>query len=204
MTPKQWEAVRSELEKVCKCRQKKGQSLVEYVKDVLVEKANALSDDDWDDLTEDTGNWVNEAIRCIEEKEPLPLPKEALEYDTEDADGEEAEEEGEEEVTEAKPKGHKRRGAAKEKEEKKAPDKKAPDKKAAKKANGRGRPARFDDKAKITVLTDNPHRTGTKDHELFKKFKDGMTVAKALSKGVTRYAINWYHDREHIEVNNPS
>lgn len=54
--------------------------------------------------------------------------------------------------------------------------------------------------AKIVVLSDNPHRAGTKDNALFASFKKNGTVEKALAAGVNQYAIGWYADRNMIRV----
>lgn len=69
--------------------------------------------------------------------------------------------------------------------------KKTAAKKAVKKANGTAR-GNFRDKVITVVASENPHRDGTNAHAQFKKYSKGLTVAKALEKGLSRPYI--YHD----------
>jgi hypothetical protein len=60
---------------------------------------------------------------------------------------------------------------------------------ATKKKVGR---SNIPDKAKIRVLLDkNPHEKGSKRYERFAKFRNGMTVAQAIEKGVTKAELRW-------------
>lgn len=55
--------------------------------------------------------------------------------------------------------------------------------------------------ATIRVLAEeNPRRKGTKAHERFELFKDGMTVKEYLDAGGTRLAIRTNVEKGHIEL----
>lgn len=72
----------------------------------------------------------------------------------------------------------------------------------AKKAGGSaGRKSAFADDAKITVVSkENPKRPGSKAHGVFKKYKNGMTVAQALAAGVTTAHLRWDSSHGFIKV----
>lgn len=60
--------------------------------------------------------------------------------------------------------------------------------------------ASFKLSAVITNIAANPHRVGSKDHDRFKAYKEGMTVEQAMEKGVRRVDINWHAQHKHIKV----
>lgn len=135
----------------------------------LARKGADVSDAVWETLSQEAQVWVNSAVEAIEGGKALPS-LEGLEAFLEgDDDG------GEEEEVVAKSNG----------KVKKAP-KEAKAKKAAT-GSGRGRKGKFAASGKIKLLVkENPHREGTYRYELFKKYRDGMTVEDAVEAGVTK------------------
>jgi hypothetical protein len=73
--------------------------------------------------------------------------------------------------------------------------------KVAKKAatNGGGHRIADEDKIKI-VAKENPHRSGTKLYNYFKKYKDGMTVAAAKKAGIPPKNIAYLASQDLIKV----
>lgn len=62
-------------------------------------------------------------------------------------------------------------------------------------------PRGLDPNAVITVLAkDNPRREGTHAHELFKLYKNGITVAKAIEKGLSAGNIKCDLSRGNIKL----
>jgi hypothetical protein len=55
------------------------------------------------------------------------------------------------------------------------------------------------DARKIVDVVPNPKREGTESHVRFAKYKKGMTVAQALSAGLTRGDIDWDSKRSFIK-----
>lgn len=72
-----------------------------------------------------------------------------------------------------------------------------------KKANGNGakRGAAGRGDKKIHILSkENPKRKGTEAHKLFALYKNGMSVAEALAKGVPSGYISWDVKHKYIEL----
>ena len=59
--------VREELEQLTKMKQKQGQDLQEYLKNLLVKADEVIGDDEglWESLSEDTRNWIDESIEVL-------------------------------------------------------------------------------------------------------------------------------------------
>lgn len=68
-------------------------------------------------------------------------------------------------------------------------------------AKGGAKKVLFGDNQKITVIAkENPKREGTAAHKIFKLYKTGMTVAKALAAGVSRGDLAWDTKHGFIKV----
>lgn len=160
----------------------------------LHEKANALTDEEWRSLSNEAQDWVNSAGKAREKGKKVP----ALATTNGSAPAEEAEE-AEETKEEAPAKKAKTTKAKTTKAKKAAPAKKAKTKttkaepkaktktaKAKSTATGkRGRKGKFPLDGTIKLLQEgNPHRTGTKSHKMFSKYKQGMSVEQALAAGI--------------------
>lgn len=64
-----------------------------------------------------------------------------------------------------------------------------------------GRPSRFDGKQKIVKkVSDNPRRKGTKAHDNFKLFKNGMKVVTYITKGGSMRDLRYSVDKGWLEV----
>ena len=73
--------------------------------------------------------------------------------------------------------------------------------KAAAKPGKKGRHGNFGDAATIKIVAkENPHRKGTICYNYFAKYKEGMTVAKAVSAGVPLSNIRYLVGLGHIKV----
>lgn len=78
--------------------------------------------------------------------------------------------------------------------------KKAAAVKGKKAANGAGRKSQRGEQI-ITILADaNPKRKGTTAFDAFAKYKNGMTVAAALEKGIPSAYITWDADHKFIKL----
>jgi hypothetical protein len=206
VTTEQWDAIRAELEKLLKIKQKAGESLPDYA--VRLAKAGIdpkkVSDDDWNTLDEDTTQkWLNGASIALEKGEQIALPPGSYDAATETSESAAA--------PPAKKSGGKKAPAAKkaaaEPPAKKAAATKALAKKAAKapaKEKGRGRPTLFSENDVIKVNQATPFRAGTASATGYAKIKDGMTVKKAIAAGAPRRLIRWANICEYITVAPPS
>lgn len=65
----------------------------------------------------------------------------------------------------------------------------------------RGRQPSWGVDAKIKILVDkNPKREGSKAHDQFKLYKDGMTIKEFLTKGGTSASLGWDSAHKLIEI----
>lgn len=185
----------SELQSVTNVSVRPGDTPEEYA-NRLVRKANDLTEDKWEVLEEDTQLWVNSAIEAIRKRRPIPLPP-GIEELFPEADSEEAETPKTERATSA---GRKTATKAAAKSEK-APAVAKPAKKKGIGKNTAGRKGKFSTDAVISLLVDkNPYRESSKAHEVFKKYKEGMTVSEAIEAGIGREHIRWSINHRHIKV----
>ena len=60
-----------------------------------------------------------------------------------------------------------------------------------------------DKEGNSTSGKNNPKREGTRCHEQFALYKDGMTVAEYLASGGARASINWDVEKGYIKVDKP-
>ncbi len=66
---------------------------------------------------------------------------------------------------------------------------------------GRRSAANFDGNARIKLLVkENPKREGSKTHERFALYKNGMKVSEALEKGLTREDLDWDTKHDFISI----
>jgi len=178
MTPKQWEALKEELQGFVNLKLKKAESTEAFARRLALKANSQISDDDWNTMSDDTQTWVNETLEAIDKGNVIDLPE--GEHDDPPA---------------AKATG--KRGQAKGKGNSKGKGK-GKSKGAA--ANA-GRPGRYPADAKITVIMKkNPHRAGTRAHEYYASYKKGGTVADALQAGVTFSYMAWQVERDIIKI----
>lgn len=178
---------------------KEGESAVNFAYR-LAQAANEMADETWESLPTAAQKWVNAALEAVEKKEDTPLPdgiEAVMSPKTEATDGD-----GVEEPAMAnKAKSGSKKAAAKAP----AKAKSGGGKKAAAKSNGTaatrpGPRGNFDTTSKIKLAKDNPYREGTKGHDWFKKYKNGMTVEAAIAAGVPRHQVRWDVNHEHIAL----
>lgn len=170
----------------------------------LFEKVNSLPDDNWETLSEEAKIWANSVSDILgppRKKEPLP-----------NFDGEVPEKDASPKKTKSSGKAAKTTKATKDVASEKASKKGAPvaTKGAAKakapskteeKAETRGRKAKYEPSAKISVKAEeNPHRKSSKDYAKFAKLKNGMTVQKALDGGIDRGYLRYVVDRDLVSI----
>ena len=209
-----------DLQALLKLEPEEGETQHEFSKR-LAEKGFAVTEEDWETLSEPTQSWINDIVTAVSEKKPisqLTLPSGI--DDVIPAEPASDPETGE--ITEEPAPAKK---AAKKKAPAKAPAKaapkaaakpaaakpaaktaaKAPAKKAAK-TNGApkakvGPKGRFALTDKIKVINkDSPFRKGTKAEGWHAKLKDGMTVEAAVAAGVPRHHIRWEDTLGHIKI----
>ena len=182
--------VYDELKLVFKVKPKAGESYEEFALKTA-KKVNGCSEAVWNSLSEDTQQW-NNAVFIAEEKRGelrrAGQPEKAFDVPYPELAGfvivplEVAETETIQETTEM---AKTAKTATK--------DKAAP--------KGKGRPSVLVPTAKIKLLVqESPYREGCKSDLAFKKYKDGMTVAKLLEKGVPKAYIAWDKQHGHIAV----
>lgn len=202
--------IQKEVLDLTKGKPKSGESAEDFTKRSL-KKLNAIfsaDEDKWGTLSENTQAWINKSTQeGVEEVDLLELPEvedePADEADEEEAASEEAAEEDDE--VEQKPKKAKIARAkpvkaAKPPKEKKVKVAKA---KVAKDTNGggKGRKPNFAPDQKIRLLVDeNPHRPSSGRYKRWSKYKEGMTVAQALSAGLNFGNLNHSVKDGHIKV----
>lgn len=154
----------------------------------LVRKADKLPDHEWETLSADTQKWVNNAVKAILAKKPVPMLG-AVSVDSSEDVGLPA--------ASSKVRGPKERKSARES------GVKAKASMTEKTASGRpwGRKGKFPEGAKIVVLSkENPFRKGTKCYAWFGALKTGMTIPEAAAAGVPRNHIRWAHTLGHIKI----
>ena len=185
--------IEKQLLEVTKITRAKGEGEQKFLRR-LFDKANTLSDDQWESLDEVTQKWVNAAMTAVEEKTAIPLFDGTLPT------------EAEKESTVAKKKVGKAganggAAATPTASKKAAPKKAAPKKAAASGGETRGRKGLYPPNAKIAVkVKENPHRESSKDYGKFKGLKNGMTIEKAVAAGVDLGYIRYAASRELIAV----
>lgn len=80
--------VYAELSKVLKSKYKPGEDVQKYLMSLVI-KAENLSDSEWDKLSSDAQEWLNDAVEASDRKETLPLPKGLEVTDDDDDDDDE-------------------------------------------------------------------------------------------------------------------
>jgi hypothetical protein len=154
-----------------------------------VRKIAALSDDKWEELSEEAKDWHGAATTALNEKQLLPpIPGFPEEAEPEAAVSEEEDQEQEkqaetEEVVDSET-GEITKMARTAIKQKSNGGRRA---RAAhvEAAPRRGRRGSYELGSKITVLGDNPRRPGTGAFERHAKLKSGMTVEDALAAGLS-------------------
>lgn len=189
--------VLEDLETKLKVKQKTGEGMQEYLTRIAY-KANDISDDDWEDLENDTQLWVNASLEAIQTAKGSgqPAPKLKIDgyyYKQPETSNDTTEEEEEDDM-------------AKKSKAKAAAPKAAP-KVAAKKngstkaaASATGRPAKYHPDAKIVTVAKNPYREGSKSHTNFQRYQKGMTIAEAAKAGVPIDYLRWDASHGHIGI----
>lgn len=201
--------VRSELLKVTKVTQSEGENEQAFLTKVF-NKANKLSDADWDKLSEPTQNWINDAGDAVAAGKAIAaLPNGAdTAASAEPAAKETVEEKNvEEKATKKATKKAAKKEAKSKKEAKpvKAASKTPAKSKAKVKAKaepGRvGRKGSFPLTAKIKLTEkENPHRPGTKLYKMYQQYKNNMTVQQALDAGAVWSNIRYLVGRKLLEI----
>lgn len=192
---------------------KPGESFADFA-ERLTKKVNGLPDKAWGTVSKAGQGWQNEAVTKLNEIRALKKEgklDEAAAVELPELDGFEAQEAAEatpEAEAEADPPAKAATKPVKKakavKPTKAAKAKAASPKPAKAKANGtgkKGRPGVFADAAKIKIIAkENPHRKGSICHNYFAKYKDGMTVADAVGKGLPRANIRYLVGLGHLKV----
>jgi hypothetical protein len=218
-----------DLQALLKLEPEEGETQHEFAKR-LAEKGLAVTEENWETLSEPTQSWINDIVMAVSEKKPisqLTLPSGIDDVipaePASDPETGEITEEAAPAKKAAKKKApsklvgaanHASRDAAIKADNKKAKPAtkpaaktaaKAPAKKAAK-TNGApkakvGPKGRFALTDKIKVLhKESPFRKGTKAEGWHAKLKDGMTVEAAVAAGVPRHHIRWEDTLGHIKI----
>jgi hypothetical protein len=186
----------------------------------LAEKGFAVTEENWETLSEPTQSWINDTVTAVSEKKPISqltlpsgidevIPAEpASDPETGEitADPAPAKKSAKKKAAaKAKPNPEKKAATGKPTAVKAKPAAKAPAKKAAK-TNGApkakvGPKGRFDLTQKIKIVAkENPFRKGTKCEAWHNKLKDGMTSEAAIEAGVPRHHIRWEQTLGHIKI----
>jgi hypothetical protein len=166
--------IAQELQDVCKMQPQPGQTAADFMRKLAV-KANGLTDDAWEGLSDNAQRWVQNALDAVDGKRPLPRLKGIV---TVKSNG------GTPPTKVSKPK------AAKPKAEPKPKAARGP-------ATSRFRPKGAD---KIVVESNNPYRPGSKSHTVFSLYHTGMTVEEAEKAGVPRDYLTWDHRHGFIRI----
>lgn len=185
-----------DLQRVVRLAAVPGETPEDYTKR-LIRKVAALTDDEWELLDTESQVWANDATDALRSRRPLPLPAGVQQW-LRDAGAV---------VEEEAPKGRRKRAVAPEAEATPAEEKIKQPGKAKKPNAGRnvvGRKGKFTTDAVISLLVSNPYRETSKAHGVFKKYREGMTVAEAVAAGIGRAYIRWDINHRHIEVSEPS
>lgn len=193
VTPEEWGAIVADLETALKVSQKNGEDLSAYAAR-LANKANKLSDEAWDGLSEVAQKWINGALTAIELGNDLPIP----------SDGTDATPAPEEEVEAAAEKPKKKQPPADRTRPEPKEAKSAKKSKANSKSEGgarRGRKGLFNMAATIKpLMKENPYRDGSKGFAWYSLYEKGMTVEEAIDAGVPRAQVRFDMHKEHVSV----
>lgn len=136
----------------------------------LLQGVAELDDAEWESLTEGSQAWFNSAVTAHNNKDNLPRFPDSEE---------------EEEDKEPEPKDFKTMFL---------PEPSLPE--------GRGHGiSKITDDLVITINTKkNPKRPGSRSHDEFSLYKDGMTVKEYLSAGGSRAGVRWDYNKEFIKL----
>jgi hypothetical protein len=197
--------IQAELLTLSKCQPKPGETAEAFTQRV-VKRVNALADansDNWEQLSEAAQAWMNANTTADDRNDPLALldleaAMPAAEAPVRESVAEEATEEESADVVEKSVEANGKVKVKKADKVKFAKEVKTVKPKAEAKAkvesNGkRGRkPLGPDGDAKIRVVSKPPSREGSKRQEMFAKYRNGMTVNKAVEAGVPHAWIRWH------------